>query len=170
MKKILNKFSLLVAFCLLVVVVAAGCKSGTEPKLTPEQILKEKLIGEWAEVINWNDSLEQIYTYKPIHFVVFTEDSVFYNYVWEGWEPNPQDEKYFKISMGYQVIATDSIKLFRDEDYWEYHHPQTPLETENKITIYNSDSISIEHFRPMNGSLAINYPENHEDIYLTRKK
>jgi len=166
-----HRFFLLVGFLLLVGFIMMSCKDD-EPKeeLTPEQILEEKLIGEWLQVLHGNDSKEQIHKYKPIHFVVFTENSIFYYHAWEGEEPVPWEVRDLKISMDYQIIAADSIRLFKCDDYAYYYGSDSPSETEHNIIFHNADSISIQHFMPMFGGLAVPYPENHSDIYLIRKK
>ena len=164
-KYIINQFSLLVAFCLLVGVITTGCKNGNEPKLTPEQILKEKLIGEWQEVEYWRSgNFDTIYYQATSRSVIFTEDTVFYYLVEKDYEPvGPED--IYVIKMGYQVITADSILLFKDD--WYINWVQSHKVTKHKITFYKPDSILISNFIPTR--LTVPYPDNHDDILLIKK-
>ena len=76
MKKISNKFSLLVAFCLLVGVITTGCKNGNEPKEeTIFQDGKGHIVG-YIKSLTLIDDNGKLYWFFGLLIITDTQDSL----------------------------------------------------------------------------------------------
>ena len=172
---------ILMMLCAMFLFATISCKDSNEPEPFDEQILKEKLIGEWYEVFGHDEEgkpitiRERIYedsafNYTEWHTATFTNDSVFYDFYAHSYNRTDTVYHYEILKLCYQAISLDTILLSKMPG--EHYPTSAPDERKEKIIFYTEDSLLIERFYPRYwaGPPPFPYPADHYNILLIRKK